>query len=242
MAKKKSSRETAKKERPVSLEYKFKNGESLRYTAKVVSEQLLEDGGKVVGRQSYEATLVVLEKAFVMPGGDIELEMTIESAYVTMEGARKTLPSQGKTLTLEMTKRGEIIRSDSDVPLSQVPFPDMPVTTGSRWEGRSFFPVPEKDKPHSVVFLYTLGGSRKEGGYDCVELNVQALDNSLALADDLNHTMDIEGTSFFAPREGKLISSHVTTKMGLKSSDSSISSTFDIGISLTEVVSPGRSA
>jgi hypothetical protein len=226
------SQDHPKREDPLYLEYRFRHGETLRYTATVASEQILKDEGRVVGRQSYDARLDVLEKAFITPEGNIELAMTMESAYVTMDGERRTLPSQGKTLTMEMTKKGEIIRSDSDVPLSQVPFPEEPVAPGARWEGRSFFPVPEQTKPHGVTYLYTYMGRCPMHGYECAELHVSLKDDALDLGDDLRQHLTIDGVSYFAPREGRLIASRVKTAMALTSTDSAIESTFLVEIRL----------
>jgi len=238
MAKKKSTgaKGSSVKEQPLYLEYRFGQGETLRYTASVTSEQVLRDGGRIVGKQRYEARLDVAEKAYVTPEGNIELAMTIESAWVLMDGVRKTLPSQGKTLSLEMTKKGDILRSDSEVPLSQVPFPEEAVAMGAQWEGKSFFSVPDQSKPHGITYLYTLKGRGEKNGYDCAELSITVKDDNLALDDDLHQQMSIEGSSWFAPREGRLIASFVKTRMSLVSSDSSVECTFVIDITLV----PGR--
>ncbi|MCD6309603.1 MAG: hypothetical protein J7M18_02750 [Candidatus Eremiobacteraeota bacterium] len=195
----------------VLLEYKMAKGEELEYRSVVKSDQSVKEGDEVTSQVS-ELVMDMSQKALeVKPEGLMDIEVTITGGKTKVNEEESELPNVGQTILMTMKKNGEITKSSVDIPFSQPPFPSYQVKKGDSWKEQSRVSIPGKDEPAVLTYEYTLVGFADIANYKCVEISVKCNETKVELGEGADQTITAIGTTYFAPKEGRLVRSEVET-------------------------------
>lgn len=230
----------------ISLEYKMKQGETLRYKTTVQSVQTLQEGSQSATGTSLMEMVMVQKATDVSGEGTMGVDVTIETVNLKRDGeAVQFEPGQdpsGKTVSMKMKKNGEVIQTSMDLPFSQPPFPSRPIRKGETWTGDSKIPVPvTNDKGEvqghrevSLKYHYSLWDFVRMQGYDCAEIRVSCPESTIPLQDKVEQRISATGTTYFAYKEGRLVRSEVQTDSQISAAEVSIKNQIHVRVELQD--------
>ena len=137
------------------------------------------------------------------------------------------LPSTGYSKTIQIKKNGEVLDADRSSPQSgpQVVFPDKELTIGDSWPATSVVTLPTLDDkgdqngsvPVTLKQICTLEAFEEVDGYSTAVIKLSGPAVKVDAGEGNQHTMQVEGTTWFAIEEGVLVRSHLQTITALGS-------------------------
>lgn len=230
----------------INLEYKMKQGETLRYKTTVQSQQTLQEGSQSATGSSLMEMVMMQRATDVSAEGTMGVDVTIETVNLKRDGEAVQFDQgqdpTGKTVSMKMKKNGEVVQTSMDLPFSQPPFPSRPIKKGETWTGDSKIPVPitnEKGEVqgHREVTLryhYSLWDFTRVQGYDCAEIRVSCPESTIPLQDKVEQRISATGTTYFAYKEGRLVKSEVQTDSQISAAEVSIKNQIHVQVELQE--------
>ena len=119
----------------INLEYKMKQGETLRYKTTVQSQQTLQEGSQsATGSSLMEMGDDAESHPTSARKGTMGVDVTIETVNLKRDGEAVQFDQgqdpTGKTVSMKMKKNGEVVQTSMDLPFSQPPFPLPPHQEG----------------------------------------------------------------------------------------------------------------
>lgn len=224
----------------ITLEYKMKKGEELRYKTTVESEQSVQEGDNKAERKTLLEMVMLQRCTEVTADGTLGVDVIIESGFLKSEGEQEELPDKGKTISMKMKKNGEIVQTNVDLPFSQPPFPSNAIKKKEKWTGESKVQIPtEPPKTITLTYNYILWDLAKVEGHECVEIKVSCPECTIDLGKDeqgkeIKQILSATGTTYFAHKEGMLIKSEVETKTDITASNAAVKTHIKVKVELTE--------
>lgn len=218
----------------ISLEYKMKKGEEIRYKTTVVSEQSIKEGDNKAEMKSH-LEMVMLQKATdIAADGTMTIDVIIESGSLKRDGETEPLPNIGEKISMQMKKNGDIVKTNVDLPFSQPPFPSKPIKKKDTWTGESKVNIPGRPDPVTLNYNYILWDFTKTEGHDCAEIKVSCPECKIALAEGVEQVLSATGTTFFAYKDGMLVKSEVETKTDITAPDAEVKTHIKVKVDLVE--------
>lgn len=218
----------------ITLEYKMKKGESLKYQTIVDSDQFIREGENKAEQKSVLEMVMVQKAIDVAADGTISVDVIIESGTVKRDGETEELPNVGQVISMKMRKNGEITQTSVEFPFSQPPFPSTQIQKGGSWTGTSKVNIPGRAEPITLTYNYTLVGFEKVSGYDCARIEVICPESKISLAEGVDQKLVAKGTTFFAHNEGRLVHSEVETNTEIMGPDAEVKTKIKVMVDLQE--------
>ncbi len=226
----------------ITLEYKNTPGEILTYTSTVNSNQSMKEGDHPAQESSSVMTMVMEQKTIAVKGELIDLEMIIPQGEIKRGQDTMPLPNAGQKIGITMKKSGDIVKTTLASPFSQPSFPSKSLKAGDSWELKNNMDIPigENGQKKSIVlnYRYTLTGFERIKGYEAAVIDIVCPAVKTEIDEEIKQSISASGKTYFAHREGRLISSSVTTHTDIVAPGASITTDITVEIELTDAKSP----
>ncbi|MCR5662540.1 MAG: hypothetical protein K6G50_10525 [bacterium] len=226
----------------ITIEYKNTPGEILTYSSTVNSTQSMKEGDHPAQESSSVMTMVMEQKTIAVKGELIDLEMIIPEGEIKRGQDTMPLPNAGQKIGITMKKNGDIVKTTLASPFSQPKFPSKSLKAGDSWDLKNQMEIPigENGQKKSLVlnYRYTLTGFERVKGYEAAVIDVICPEVTTQIDDEIKQSISASGKTYFAHREGRLISSSVTTHTDIVAPGASITTDITVDIELTDAKSP----
>jgi hypothetical protein len=218
----------------ISLEYKMKKGEEIKYKTIVDSEQSMKEGDQKQEIKSNLVMIMMQRCTDVLQDGTMVIDVVIESGSLKRDGEEEPLPNTGQVISMKMKKNGEMVQTSVDLPFSQPPFPAKSIKKKDTWTGESKVSIPGKTEPIVLTYNYILWDFVKQGKHECAEIKVSCPENKINLAEGVEQVLSATGTTYFAHKAGMLVRSEVETKTDITAPDASIKTHIKVKVELMD--------
>jgi hypothetical protein len=226
------------------LQYKFTQGELLRYQVLMDTSMKMDMPGtqnsSPMGEIPASHTVMVMRQRAtkVLPGGDAEVNMAIESMNISFGGQSMNYPTEKLpvfTLTMSpsgaikgMTTQGAVQGMDMSKMMNSlqnnVSFPATPIKVGDAWAQTIPLPLPSGQGTiqanNQLTSLnmklggYTVAAVKQTlGGAFTYSMAVPASKNSAGGTMNMKGTVSGGGTMYFSAEYGRLVQSEGTMSM-----------------------------
>lgn len=218
----------------IKLEYKMNKGEDYIYRVTVKSQRRLEEAGQIQEEKDQIIMKMVQKVVDVKPDGSYNLEMIVEPQQLIRNDKEVPLDTPAQSVTMRMTRNGEILETSMPSPATQPSFPTKTLFVGDSWVGESKVSLPERPQPIILKFNYLLWGIERVKGYECAQINVSSPETKIELAEGVSQRISAAGTTYFAHNEGRLVRSEVETKISIKMPEGKVYNSISIFVDILE--------
>ena len=211
----------------VTLEYKFKGGESVEYVLSVDANSFFTLYGleKKIVQQSL-ANFKMTEDPATTTDKFIALILEIISEKINADGEKIDSPQKGSKINMKLTKSGKIMETSDPLKLQYfqdmlVSFPEKPVKKGDEWKIENTMKIPKGDgteTPMKAVITCKVADFKKFEGKNCaiIETKLETLEDKTRASDV---RVESSGRIYFDHENGKLVGSQNNFEMDLKVMD-----------------------
>jgi hypothetical protein len=220
----------------IKLEYKMDKGEILDYKSTVHSEQEIIEKEQSNSQSSDLEMLMSQEAKDIDLDGTILVQVNIKKGVLRMDGKEDELPNVGQSIAMRMKKNGEIVQSSVDFPFTQPPFPEKIIKQGDTWTSQSRVEIPGRAEPVFLTYHYSLWGTKTLTGYECAEIKVSCPETEVDIQEGMKQKISAIGTTYFAPKEGRLIRSEVETATKITAEGMELKNSINVVVELVGAV------
>ena len=222
----------------VTLEYKMKPGEVLRYKSTVSSQQTIAEEGLSPEVLESVLELVMDQKVLELRDGIAKVEVTITDGSIRRGNEELPLDTVGQKLIMDMKRNGDVIKTSVNFPFSQPAFPEKPLNPGDSWQTINPMNIPMGDggsnKNIDLVYRHTLSRFDHQSGYDIAVIDIACPQVAFDLQDEVKQTIVADGCTNFAYSTGRLISSRVHTHTEIAVPETTITTDIKVTVDLLE--------
>ncbi len=198
----------------INLEYKMKEGQVYLYDVVVNNIKIYKDANNEE-KEIDEIKMKLTQKVSkVLPNGEFELEIEIDPISFLRNNAPQEIAIPTQTMKMVMDKKGKVISSTMDSPVSSPSFPDKPVNIGETWISKATLRLAE-GSPIELNYYYTAKGFEKVKNLDAIVIDVSS-DKWENTMNDVEQSLVSKGTTLFSVDYGALIKSDVETEVKAK--------------------------
>ncbi|MBI2265474.1 MAG: hypothetical protein HYU64_09930 [Armatimonadetes bacterium] len=226
-------------EQAIKLVYKFKKGDALKYKTTIESQvEIREDASSET--VSTVMTMLTAQEVTDIQKDDVSvLKVTVQDARLTKDGEEIVMPPITQSAVIQMRTSGQILEIAGVLPQSSggtpPSFPEEPIAPGSKWQSENPVQMGDGLPPAKIVNSYVFDGLEKKLGYDCALIRMNSSELVIPIPDGGRQKMKITGHTFFAHKEGKLISSKIISEaLTVLSPRSQVSAKTDMTVELLE--------
>lgn len=199
----------------VTLEYKMTSGETLTYQSIVNSSQSLQEDDQVERQTDSVLEMVMDQHVKDVKDGIASIDVTIKDGHMKRDHESMPLPSVGQTINISMKRNGDIVKTSVGFPFSQPAFPSHQLKVGDFWTADNPMEIPIGDdgqnKSIVLTYKYTLAKFDRLKGYDVAVVEVSCPPTNVDIDENIKQTIEANGHTMFAHREGRLVASEVNT-------------------------------
>jgi hypothetical protein len=197
------------------LRFGWKNGLELRYRLTIEGRNTVSLAERTQS-SNLHTRLHLTQRVLALGKGGIARLLTRVESGRSRRGKKDSVVMPPRQGTMRMDTRGRLLdgaqMSQGPAPL-QLVFPERSLEIGDSWFNSL---PPSREIPVPVRVRYTLTGFREEAGLHCVRiaLRIESADAS-ALGSPMDLDFHASGAILFAPKEGILVSSKISSDLTL---------------------------
>jgi len=198
----------------INLEYKMKEGQVYLYDVIVNNIKIFRDSNNEE-KEVDEIKMKLTQKVSkVLPNGEFELEIEIDPVSFLRNNAPQEIAIPTQTMKMVMDKKGKVISSTMDSPVSSPSFPDKPIEIGETWISKTTLRLAE-GSPIELNYYYTAKGFEKVKNLDAILIEVSS-DKWENNVNEVHQSLVSKGNTLFSVDYGALLKSDVETEVKAK--------------------------
>ncbi|MEN3014595.1 MAG: hypothetical protein ABDH21_00820 [bacterium] len=195
----------------VVLEYKMKEGQNYFYDVYITNTKIYREG-ETEEKEVDEIKLKLSQKVSkVLPNQSYELDVQIEPISFLRNSNPQEIAIPSQTMKMIMDKKGKILSSTMESPVSTPTFPEKPVSIGETWISPAEMKLQDGGSI-KMNYYYTAKGIEKYKNYDAVMIEVNS-DEWKNSENQVDQYIKSKGVSLFSVEYGALMKSEVETEV-----------------------------
>ncbi len=203
---------------PIRLQFNLKTGDVCSYALTNIGSSTVVIEGDTEAKKEAEMNMDLLFRWKVVKenaDGTLDVSITMLEGGGLVNDEPEEMGNIGKTVIMKLARSGKIVdlgpeQMTADITKFQLEFPDKPLAIGDSWTVSA--PL-SKSYPVPLVGTFTFTGFERIDGYDCAVIEKKIKCRRLEQLDDMIMEVDLQGKTYFAYREGKMIRSELTSSM-----------------------------